>query len=171
MNVAIEILRGRPDLIDRAGSGPSWCHYQGGPWPVPHDAMVDFRSPVDGFEWLDAFGQRAADQALNNREAEKVVVGHADWYAGNMAVIDGQLAEPSTRSSSPTPKPSSPVSQHRAMPRARPAVPVYGPRKRSPPSYRTTRRSGRSRYLSVNGGRPPLRPRGFSPSTPAGRPL
>ena len=39
----IEILRGHPDLIDRAGSGPSWCHYQGGPWPVPHDAMVELR--------------------------------------------------------------------------------------------------------------------------------
>jgi hypothetical protein len=88
----IEILRGHPDLIDRAGSGPSWCHYQGGPWPVPHDAMVDFRSPVDGFRWLEVFGQRAADQVLNNREAEKVVVGHADWYAGNIAVVDGQLA-------------------------------------------------------------------------------
>jgi hypothetical protein len=94
MNVAIEILRGRPDLIDRAGSGPSWCHHQGGPWPVPHDAMVDFRSPVDGFEWLDAFVNEPPTKPSNNREAEKVVVGHADWYAGNMAVIDGQLAEP-----------------------------------------------------------------------------
>jgi hypothetical protein len=54
--------------------------------------MVDFRSPVDGFRWLEVFGQRAADQVLNNREAEKVVVGHADWYAGNIAVVDGQLA-------------------------------------------------------------------------------
>jgi hypothetical protein len=58
------------------------CHHRGAPWPVPDDAMVDSPSPVDGFEWLDAFGQRAADQVLNNREAEKVVVGHADWYAG-----------------------------------------------------------------------------------------
>ena len=52
---------------------------------------MDFRSTLDGFEWLDAFGQRAADQILANREAEKVVVGHADWYAGNTAVVDGVL--------------------------------------------------------------------------------
>lgn len=87
----IEILHARPDLIQRAGSGPSWCHYQSGPWPIPHDAMVDFRCTPDGFEWLDAFGQRAADQIVNNREAEKVLVGHADWYAGNTAVVDGLL--------------------------------------------------------------------------------
>ena len=53
--------------------------------------MVDFRSTPDGFEWLDAFGQRAADQVLANREAKQVVVGHADWYAGNTAVVDGAL--------------------------------------------------------------------------------
>jgi Ser/Thr protein kinase RdoA (MazF antagonist) len=87
----IEILRARPDLIRRAGAGPSWCQYQGGPWPTPHDAMVDFRSTPAGFEWLDAFGRRAADQILHNRGASAVLVGHADWYAGNTAVVDGQL--------------------------------------------------------------------------------
>jgi hypothetical protein len=62
--------------------------------PLASSPRRDGRLPitVDGFEWLDAFGQRAADQVFNNREAEKVVVGHADWYAGNMAVINGQLA-------------------------------------------------------------------------------
>lgn len=87
----IEILRARPDLVGRAGSGPSWCRYQGGPWPVPHDTIVDFRSTPAGFEWLDVFGQRAADQILDNRDADDVVVGHADWYAGNTAVVDGLL--------------------------------------------------------------------------------
>ncbi len=87
----LEILHARPDLVPRAGSGPSWCRYQSGPWPVPHDTLVDFRSTLAGFEWLDAFGQRAADQILNNRETEKVVVGHADWYVGNTAVVDGLL--------------------------------------------------------------------------------
>jgi Ser/Thr protein kinase RdoA (MazF antagonist) len=87
----IEILRARSDLVSRAGSGPSWCRYQSGPWPVPHDTLVDFRSTLAGFEWLDAFGQRAADQILNNREASKIMLGHADWYAGNTAVIDGLL--------------------------------------------------------------------------------
>ena len=91
------------------------------------------------------------------------------------ATIDAQrtLAGRNLRlgSSSPTPKPSSPASQHRAMPQAQPAVAGYRPRKRSPPSSRTTRRSGLTRYRSVNGARPPLRPPGFWPSTPAGRPL
>ena len=87
----IRMLRARPDLLRRAGSGPSWCRYQSGPWPVPHDTIVDFRAPLAGFQWLDTFGQRAADQILNNREAERTVVGHADWYAGNTAVVEGQL--------------------------------------------------------------------------------
>ena len=87
----IEMLRARPDLRQRTGSGPSWCHYQSGPWPVPHDTIVNFRATLAGFNWLDAFGQRAADQILNNREPEKTVVGHADWYAGNTAVVEGQL--------------------------------------------------------------------------------
>ena len=57
----IELLRGEPDLLRRAGPGPSWCHYQAGPWPVPHDTIVDFRLTPSGFEWLDTHGQRAAD--------------------------------------------------------------------------------------------------------------
>ena len=87
----IDILRTRPDLVGRAGGGPSWCRYQDGPWPVPHDTLVDFGSAVAGYEWLEAFGRRAADQILENREADPVVVGHADWYAGNTAVVDGRL--------------------------------------------------------------------------------
>jgi hypothetical protein len=88
----IEILRDHSDLVAKAGSGPSWCHYQAGPWPTPHDDLVDFRATPSGFEWLDAFGQRAADQILAHRDAEKVVVGHADWYAGNTLFSGNTLA-------------------------------------------------------------------------------
>lgn len=87
----IAILRAHPDLVERAGPGPSWCRYQGGPWPVPHDTLVDFEPTVADYEWLDRFGRRAADQTLDNREPDQVVVGHADWYAGNTAVIDDRL--------------------------------------------------------------------------------
>jgi hypothetical protein len=87
----IDVLRDRPDLARRAGPGPSWCQYQAGPWPVPHDTLVDFRSTPCGFEWLDAFGQRAVDQILRHRDADRVVVGHADWYAGNVAVSEAGL--------------------------------------------------------------------------------
>ena len=88
----IDLLRTRTDLIERAGPGPSWCQYQGGPWPVPHDTLVDFRSTPPAYEWLDAYGRRAADQILRDREGAEVVVGHADWYAGNTVVVDGRLA-------------------------------------------------------------------------------
>ena len=87
----IKILAAHQDLTRRAGAGPSWCRYQGGPWPVPHDTLVDFTTTVAGFEWLDMFGQRAADQILDNRTTHEVVVGHADWYAGNTAVVGDRL--------------------------------------------------------------------------------
>ena len=87
----IQLLRPHPDLIDRAGPGPSWCRYQDGPWPVPHDTLVDFTTTTPGFEWLDQFGRRAADQILAHRDTDAVVVGHADWYAGNTVVAGGRL--------------------------------------------------------------------------------
>lgn len=87
----IGILRDHPDLVSRAGAGPSWCHYTAGPWPVPHDTLVDFSTTTPGYEWLDHFGARAADQILANRDADAVVLGHADWYAGNTVVADGAL--------------------------------------------------------------------------------
>lgn len=87
----IDLLRGRSDLVHRAGSGPSWCQYQAGPWPLPHDPIVDFLSTPDGYAWLDAYAQRAADQILTHRAAADVVVGHADWYAGNAAIAGGEL--------------------------------------------------------------------------------
>jgi len=87
----IDVLRSSPDLVRRAGSGPSWCQYAAGPWPVPHDPIVDFRSTPDGYGWLDAYASRGADQILRHRDSDQVVVGHADWYAGNTAVADGRL--------------------------------------------------------------------------------
>ncbi len=87
----VEILRDHHHLATRVGPGPSWCHYQSGPWPIPHDPIVDFRTTPNGFEWLDDFAQRAADQILAHRDPDDVVLGHADWYAGNVIVTDGAL--------------------------------------------------------------------------------
>lgn len=87
----IELLRAQPNLVGRAGPGPSWCHYKSGPWPEPHDTLVDFSATAPGYEWLDQFGRRAADQILANRDDAAVVVGHADWYAGNVVMADGAL--------------------------------------------------------------------------------
>lgn len=88
----IALLGTSPDLSDRTGPGPSWSRYQGGPWPVPHDTLVDFNSTPVGYEWLDQLGQRAADQILSHRDTSPVVVGHADWYGGNTVCVDGALA-------------------------------------------------------------------------------
>ncbi len=87
----VELLRGRSGLVGSAGAGPSWCRYQDGPWPVPHDPIVDFRSTPPSYEWLDAFGGRASRQVLDHRDPDALVVGHADWYGGNTAVADGRL--------------------------------------------------------------------------------
>ncbi len=58
---------------------------------MPHDTLVDFSSTTAGYEWLNQFGRRASDQVLTHRDADPVVVGHADWYAGNTVVADGRL--------------------------------------------------------------------------------
>ena len=87
----IDLLRGRSDLLRRVGEGPSWCRYQDGPWPVPHDPIVDFRSTPPGYAWLDKFAQRASDQVRAHRDPGKRVVAHADWYGGNTAVAGGEL--------------------------------------------------------------------------------
>ena len=87
----VELLRQDPALRERAGPGPSWCRYQHGPWPVPHDPIVDFSSCPPGYAWLDAYARRASEQVLHHRDGREVVVGHADWYAGNVAVAGGDL--------------------------------------------------------------------------------
>ncbi|SDS76604.1 hypothetical protein [Actinopolymorpha singaporensis] len=87
----IDLLRARPDLLRRAGAGPSWCRYQAGPWPVPHDSIVNFDVTPAGYDWLDGYAGRASGQILTGRAGAEVVVGHADWYAGNTAVQEGVL--------------------------------------------------------------------------------
>jgi hypothetical protein len=86
----VDILRQDDTLPARAGIGPAWCQYQHGPWPTPHDPIVDFTTCPPGYEWLDAFAERASEQVLTYR-GDDVVAGHADWYAGNCAVEDGRL--------------------------------------------------------------------------------
>jgi hypothetical protein len=80
----IEILRREPELVSSAGRGPAWCRYQGGPWPTPHDPIFDFRTTPPGFAWLDEFARAAAGRLVDAGQGECAVVGHADWYAGNL---------------------------------------------------------------------------------------
>lgn len=66
---------------------PAWAIYAGGPWPTPHDPIFDFTVTSPGFEWLDEFAQQASDVLV---AAElPPVLGHSDWTAGNVLVLDG----------------------------------------------------------------------------------
>jgi hypothetical protein len=87
----IELLRAHPGLTLVAGKGPAWCRYQDGPWPTPHDSIFDFTRTPGGFEWLDDFAQRAADNLNAMRGQRETVVGHADWYTGNLRFAGDRL--------------------------------------------------------------------------------
>ncbi|MDX6264566.1 MAG: hypothetical protein QOH84_6254 [Kribbellaceae bacterium] len=80
----VEILRGHPELVPQVGAGPAWCQYQAGPWPTPHDSIFDFRTTPDGYSWLDGFARAAADRLISPARRDPVVIGHADWYGGNL---------------------------------------------------------------------------------------
>jgi hypothetical protein len=68
---------------------PSWAVYENGPWPVPHDPIFDFTTTPIGFEWLDEFAQEASDILIT--ADLPLIVGHSDWYAGNVLVEDGAV--------------------------------------------------------------------------------
>lgn len=87
----VALLRAHSHLVEPAGAGPSWCRYHGGPWPTPHDPIVDFTTTPDGCAWLDEYAQRASEQVLAHRAGQPIVLAHADWYAGNVVVAGGRL--------------------------------------------------------------------------------
>jgi hypothetical protein len=87
----IDLLRAHPELTSVAGRGPAWCRYQDGPWPTPHDSIFNFTRTPRGFEWLDLFAKRAADQLNAARGQRETVVGHADWYIGNLRFAGDRL--------------------------------------------------------------------------------
>ena len=80
----VEILRGHPELTALAGPGPAWCQYRSGPWPTPHDSIFDFRTTPDGYSWLDSFAFTAANRLIKREHHDPIVIGHADWYGGNL---------------------------------------------------------------------------------------
>ncbi|NEA30761.1 phosphotransferase [Streptomyces sp. SID13031] len=87
----VEILRGHPELTPQVGPGPAWCQYQSGPWPTPHDPIFDFRTTPEGYSWLDSFARTAADRLIRPADHEPIVVGHADWYGGNLRFDGNRL--------------------------------------------------------------------------------
>jgi hypothetical protein len=88
----IEILRARPDLIRRAGAGPSWCQYQGGPWPTPQHLRLGagrrHRGRRRRLHALSARERRAAAAA-----AAWILAFNARWQ---VALIDHGLSDAAT---------------------------------------------------------------------------
>ena len=84
------ILATVPDLAP-AAAPPAWCRYQDGPWPVPHDTIFDFSVTPDGYGWLDDLAARATAVLAEDRGADPIVVGHADWYPGNLRFTGDRL--------------------------------------------------------------------------------
>jgi len=84
----IDLLRQHPDLVTNAGAPPAWYQYQDGPWPTPHDSIFDFSATPDGYQWLDDFARDVATILTTSPRGDDVVVGHADWYCGNLRFAD-----------------------------------------------------------------------------------
>ncbi len=80
----IQILAAVPGFAERVGEPPAWCVYQRGAWSVTHMTFFDFSTTPPEYAWLQEFAQRAAERIVELREAQKLVVAHADWYAGNL---------------------------------------------------------------------------------------
>jgi len=74
-----------------AAAPPAWCRYRGGPWPVPHDTIFDFSVTPESHRWLDELAARATAVLLEDRGADPIVVGHADWYPGNLRFEGGRI--------------------------------------------------------------------------------
>jgi len=64
---------------------PAWALDQQGPWPPAHDPIFDFTTTAAEHAWLDELAARAAG-VLTGPEARRGprVVGHSDWYCGNL---------------------------------------------------------------------------------------
>lgn len=79
-------LRALPAALRKAlRDPPAWAIYQQGPWPTPHDPIFDFTTTPDQYAWLDEVADGAA--TLLTRPAAlsgERVVGHGDWYCGNL---------------------------------------------------------------------------------------
>lgn len=69
---------------------PAWARHRDGPWPRPHDSIFDFTDTPSGFEWVDELAATAAQRAAGHCAA--TVIGHSDWYVGNLRFADGAVA-------------------------------------------------------------------------------
>ena len=73
-----------PDQLPSLDPKPpwnAWDHREGGRWPAPDDCDRDLNT-VEGPVWLDE-GADAARSWLQDGSG-RTVVGHGDWYTGNL---------------------------------------------------------------------------------------
>jgi hypothetical protein len=85
----IDALRGM-DGSDLVLGQPAWANWSGGAWPVPHDPIFDFSTPVPGYEWVDELADASA-ATLRAAEPSELVIGHSDWVWQNVCVRDGSF--------------------------------------------------------------------------------
>ncbi len=85
----IDALRGM-DGSDLVQGQPAWADWSAGAWPVPHDPIFDFTTPVPGFEWVDELADASA-ATLRAADHAGSVVGHSDWVWQNVCVRDGSF--------------------------------------------------------------------------------
>jgi hypothetical protein len=59
-------------------------------WPEPHDRRIRFSETSGGAEWIDAIAARA--RPVRDQPVGPLVVGHTDWRAQNLRLLDGQVS-------------------------------------------------------------------------------
>jgi hypothetical protein len=62
---------------------------EGALYPTPHSPWFDFEASADGAGWIDDCARRAKERRQHG--ASPSVVGHCDWSARNIRVVDSQL--------------------------------------------------------------------------------
>lgn len=88
-----QLIGSAPDPAQLPSLAPSppwtaWDHDEGQLWPRPDDSDIDLNA-VEGPRWLDEAGQ-AARNCLQKAPL-RAVIGHGDWYAGNLRWVGDRL--------------------------------------------------------------------------------
>ena len=84
-------LSPNPDELPTLDPSPPWTawnHREPGLWPWPDDRDFDLNA-LDGPGWLDHAAQAARERL--QRSSPERVVGHGDWYTGNLRWNGQQL--------------------------------------------------------------------------------
>lgn len=75
--------------LDRGPPWTAWAHREPGLWPWPDDHGGNLNL-VDGPKWIDDAGRRARQRLAAARPSPRLV-GHGDWYTGNLRWRDDDL--------------------------------------------------------------------------------